>query len=70
MQIWGIPDFIHVRWDARAAFGGDLDRDSDTIVFAQGTIDSVPDMVHTVDDSQMSAEGRWHFRPLTGSVPW
>ncbi len=77
MQIFGIPDFIHIKWDSRAAFGGERD-DSDIFIFAQGTIDSDPDMVHTVDDSSVTEDMDcnllhrkiWHYRPLTGQVPW
>jgi hypothetical protein len=77
MQIFGIPDFIHVKWDVRAAFGGERDDENDIFVFATGTIDDEPD-THTVDDSSVSEDKdgnilynkQWHFRPLTGQVPW
>jgi hypothetical protein len=71
MQIFGIPDFIHIKWDSRAAFGGERD-DSDIFIFATGTIDSEPDMVHTVDDSSVAENTKknWHYRPMTGQVPW
>ncbi len=65
MQIWGIPDFIHIIWDSRAAYGGERD-ESDVFIFAKGTIEDVP-ATHTVDDS---SDYTSHYRKLTGSVPW
>ena len=65
MQIFGIPDFIHVHWDARAKFGGELDS-SDILVFAQGD-ENTAIKEFTVDDSGIFS---YHYRKLTGQVPW
>ena len=80
MQIFGIPDFIHVKADARFVFGGEFDPDSDVVIFAEDAgVSSVQDATRmvqqnpnkgTVDDSDMSAIGKWHMRKPTGQVPW
>lgn len=82
MRIFGIPDFVHVKVDARLFFGGELDPLTDTVVFAEAAgVSSSQEARNkvecdirlgkgTVDDSDMSATGRWHMRPLTGKVPW
>lgn len=80
MQIFGIPDFIHVKVDARFIFGGELDPASDVVIFAKASgvsslqeaefmVQQNPKMA-SVDDSDMSAIGKWHMRPPTGQVPW
>lgn len=52
IKIWGPPDFIHRKWDERAAFGGEIDWENDILVFAGKERESV---VHSfsVDDSNM-----------------
>ena len=83
MQIFGIPDFIHVKADTRFVFGGELD-ENDTVIFAEDSkadsLDSARTLCddHTVDDSAVPEDKdsnilenkMWHFRPLTGQVPW
>lgn len=49
-RVFGQPDFIHVRWDARAKFGGEFDPETDIIVFAKGDEHDDP-CVFTFDDS-------------------
>lgn len=34
-QVFGKPDFIHIKWDIRAAHGGEI-ADNDILVFASG----------------------------------
>lgn len=29
MRVFGEPDFVHLRWDARARFGGEFDTEND-----------------------------------------
>jgi hypothetical protein len=41
-QVFGDPDFIHVRWDTRVVTGGEFDPDNDTLVFARGTDQDTP----------------------------
>ena len=53
VRVFGQPDFVHVAWDIRARFGGELDLDHDRIVFAKGTFDDVP-IVHSFDDSAVA----------------
>ena len=65
MQVFGIPDFIHVADDARFRFGGELDS-LDTVVYATGNEHSLM-KEFTVDDS---GNFHCHYRKLTGSVPW
>lgn len=82
-RIFGIPDFIHVKVDARFVRGGELDPEHDVIVFAKdakvSSLQAAIEMVdylsfigedRTVDDSDMSAIGKWHMRPFKGSIPW
>lgn len=72
MQIWGTPDFIHVKADTRLFQGGELDT-SDTVIFAKGSkadsLDKARELndTHTVDDSN---DFKCHYRKLTGQVPW
>ena len=72
MQLFGIPDFVHVKADARFVFGGELDP-SDKVIFAKGSkVDSLDKAIalydtHTVDDSN---DFKCHYRKLTGNVPW
>ena len=42
VRVFGKPDFVHRRWDVRAAFGGERHPD-DTLVFAKGTDADTPD---------------------------
>lgn len=76
MKLFGIPDFIHVKADARLFSGGELDPSIDVVVFAEGSkafsIDEAIALcdTHTVDDSDASATEKWHMRLLTGQIPW
>ena len=36
-RVFGRPEFVHARWDSRAAFGGEFDPDTDVRVFARGS---------------------------------
>ena len=65
MQLFGIPDFIHVTKDARFLYGGELDP-SDAVVYAQGD-ENTPIKDFTVDDS---GNFHCHYRKLTGQIPW
>ena len=42
VQVFGEPDFIHVRWDVRVMGGGEFDSENDTVVFARGTEQDEP----------------------------
>lgn len=77
MQVFGIPDFVHIAADARFVYGGELDPDSDIIVFAKGakvsSLQEARDLVdcgkmkHTIDDS---GNFHCHYRKMNGQVPW
>lgn len=48
-KVWGLPDFIHPRWDYRAAHGGEW-APGDVRVFATGSEHDTPN-THAWDDS-------------------
>lgn len=52
IHVFGRPDFIHRKWDERAAFGGEIDKENDILVF---TGKEFEDIIHpfAVDDSAM-----------------
>ena len=35
VRIFGRPDFIHRKWDERAAYGGEVDPDNDVFIFSR-----------------------------------
>lgn len=49
VKVWGFPDFVHPRWDVRAAQGGERDA-ADVFVFAAGSDADTPNP-HSWDDS-------------------
>ena len=53
VRVFGQLDFVHVAWDIRARFGGELDLDHDRIVFAKGTFDDTPSPF-SFDDSAVA----------------
>lgn len=52
VRIFGEPDFIHRKWDERAAFGGEIDWENDILVFAGKEREDVV-YSFSVDDSAM-----------------
>jgi hypothetical protein len=60
LKIWGRPDFVHRKWDERAAFGGEIDWNEDILIFAGKERE---DVIHSfsVDDSNMGipSEEEW-----------
>lgn len=52
VRIFGEPHFIHRKWDERAFYGGEIDWENDTLIFAGKERE---DVVHSfsVDDSNM-----------------
>ena len=50
VRIFGSPDFVHRKWDERAAFGGEIDWNEDILIFAGKERE---DVIHSfsVDDS-------------------
>lgn len=52
VKVFGRPDFLHRKWDARAKFGGEYDPQNDFFVFADGD-ENQPVYPHTVDDSTL-----------------
>ena len=67
LKIWGRPDFVHRKWDERAAFGGEIDWENDILVF---TGKEREDIIHpfAVDDSNMGipSEEEWaRLRSIT-----
>lgn len=41
-MVFGPPAFFHRFWDQRAAYGGDIDPLTDTLIFAKGTETDTP----------------------------
>jgi hypothetical protein len=55
VRVWGQPDFTHVTWDNRCAFGGEVDWDNDVVVFAQGTDQDTP-CPYSFNDSDVDCQ--------------
>lgn len=55
VRVFGRPDFIHRKWDERAAYGGEIDPENDILIFSSLTewkayVTNKP-MKGSVDDS-------------------
>jgi hypothetical protein len=50
VRVFGKPDFIHLKWDQRAYYGGEIDWENDRLIFGGK---ERQDVVHSfsVDDS-------------------